>query len=101
MKDEGRRTNDPASYTLHPSSFVFAFLTALRGSDRFVIAFFGGSVADQVFALGQQALVAALQRDPAFAGHHIVRTAHADTCYHFDQRGAELVAEAAIIERTR
>ncbi len=42
-----------------------------RAADRLVVAIFGGSVADQIFVLGQPALVAALQAHPPFAGRRI------------------------------
>lgn len=42
-----------------------------RSPDRFVVVFFGGSVADQVFSLGGAALIAALEASPALAGRRV------------------------------
>lgn len=62
---------DPRAPGINPYGFFRASPLTTRSPDRYVIAFFGGSVADQVFALGQGALIATLQRDPAFAGRRI------------------------------
>ena len=62
---------DPRAAGINPYGFFRASPLTTRSPDRFIVVFFGGSVADQVFALGQGALVAALQRDPAFAGRRI------------------------------
>lgn len=62
---------DPRAAGINPYGFFRRPPLTTRGPDRYVIAFFGGSVADQVFALGQGALIAALRRDPAFAGRRI------------------------------
>lgn len=62
---------DPRSPGINPYGFFRASPLTTRSPDRYVIAFFGGSVADQVFALGQQALIAALRRDPVFAHRQI------------------------------
>ncbi|HSP99068.1 MAG TPA: hypothetical protein VL049_17735 [Candidatus Dormibacteraeota bacterium] len=62
---------DPRAPGINPYGFFRRAPLTTRSPDRYVIAFFGGSVADQVFALGQGALIAALQRDPAFADRQI------------------------------
>ncbi|MBX3027759.1 hypothetical protein KF840_22925 [bacterium] len=62
---------DPRSPGINPYGFFRASPLTTRSPDRYVVAFFGGSVADQVFTLGQRALIAALRRDPAFAHRHI------------------------------
>jgi hypothetical protein len=62
---------DPRAPGINAYGFFRAAPLTTRGPDRFVIVFFGGSVADQVFALGQQTLIATLRRDPVFAGRRI------------------------------
>lgn len=62
---------DPRAPGINPYGFFRASPVTTRSPDRFVVAFFGGSVADQVFALGQNALIETLQADPAFAGRRI------------------------------
>ena len=44
---------DPRAPGINPYGFFRRPPLTTRGPDRYVIAFFGGSVADQVFALGQ------------------------------------------------
>jgi len=63
---------DPRAKGINPYGFFRTSPLTTRSPDRYIIVFFGGSVADQVFALGQQALIAALKRDPAFAQRDIV-----------------------------
>ena len=62
---------DPRAPSINPYGFFQAEPMTTRTPDRFVIAFFGGSVADQVFSLGGPALIAALEAAPAFAGRRI------------------------------
>ena len=63
---------DPRSPGINAYGFFRREPLTTRDPHRYIIVFFGGSVADQVFALGQQALITALQRDPAFADREIV-----------------------------
>ncbi|MEO8604926.1 MAG: hypothetical protein ABI629_20330 [bacterium] len=62
---------DPRSPGINRFGFFNNEPMTTRTPDRFVIAFFGGSVADQVFSLGRAALIAALEAAPAFAGKRI------------------------------
>ena len=62
---------DPRSPGINRYGFFHAEPLTTRTSDRFVIGFFGGSVADQVFSLGRAALIAALEASPVFAGKRI------------------------------
>jgi hypothetical protein len=62
---------DPRAPGINPYGFFRRSPLTTRSPDRYVIAFFGGSVADQVFSLGQNALIAALKRDPTFAHREI------------------------------
>lgn len=62
---------DPRAPGINPFGFFREPPLTTRSPDRLVVAIFGGSVADQIFALGRPALVAALQADPRFAGRRI------------------------------
>lgn len=63
---------DPRAPGINPYGFFRTAPLTTRGADRFVVVFFGGSVADQVFALGQQALIDTLRGDPRLAEREIV-----------------------------
>lgn len=62
---------DPRVSGINQYGFFRAEPMTTRGPDRVVIAFFGGSVADQVFTLGRDALVEALRHHPPFRGKQI------------------------------
>ncbi|MDX2169728.1 MAG: hypothetical protein SF182_21845 [Deltaproteobacteria bacterium] len=62
---------DPRAPGINPYGFFKASPLTTRTPDRFVIAFFGGSVADQVFSLGRAALIEALHASPVFAGRQV------------------------------
>lgn len=62
---------DPRSPGINRFGFFHDEPIMTRAPDRFIIAFFGGSVADQVYSLGHDALVEALRAAPAFAGKRI------------------------------
>lgn len=62
---------DPRAPGINPYGFFRAAPLTTRAPDRFVIAFFGGSVADQVFSLGQAALIETLRQHPRFADRRI------------------------------
>jgi hypothetical protein len=63
---------DPRSPGINRFGFFHDEPIMTRAADRFIIAFFGGSVADQVYSLGHDALVDALHASPRFAGRRIV-----------------------------
>ncbi|MGH7789526.1 MAG: hypothetical protein ACRERC_21825 [Candidatus Binatia bacterium] len=62
---------NPDTPGINPYGFFRAAPITTRTPDRLVIAFFGGSVADQIFVLGQAAMIDALQAHPPFAGKRI------------------------------
>lgn len=62
---------DPRAKGINAFGFFRDPPLTTRAPDRLVIAVFGGSVADQVFALGRQALVERLGAAPPFRGRRI------------------------------
>jgi hypothetical protein len=62
---------NPTTPGINKYGFFRAEPITTRGPDRVVIAFFGGSVADQIFNLGGPALIDALQQQPSLRGKRV------------------------------
>ncbi len=62
---------NPSSKGVNDFGFFRGHPLVKRSPERRTIVFFGGSVADQVFYMGQQALIEELQKRPDFQGRAI------------------------------